>query len=163
MRLALLLATACGGVAFLAACGTEAAKPPRPAPERQWSDNAAVFIDNLGSSLQLSANGGGDLASARRALQSNSDIYAMLVAYTRFGGCAETLRNVGVPTRRFHRVARTLRLACNRLERSASLFTRAMQGSDPRLLLAATHTALGASPLLYQAKVELDAVRPQPS
>src|SRR5438093_5206004 len=135
---------------LLAGCG-HASKPPPPT-EREWVDNAAGFIDGLANSLELSANGGSDLASARRALRDESDLYAMVVAYTRFGGCRETLFNIGVPVPRMRKVERTLRLACGRFERSAALFTRAITGSDPKALLAATQTALRASPLLYRAK-----------
>jgi hypothetical protein len=107
----------------------------------------------------LSANGGNDLASARRALHDESDLYAMLVAYTRFGGCTESLRNVGAPSARVRAVEKTLSLACRRLERASALFTLAVERSDAKLLLAATRTALTASPLLYRAQSKLDAAR----
>jgi hypothetical protein len=142
---------------LVAGCG-RASRPPPPT-EREWVDNAAGFIDNLGDTLALSANGGSDLASARRALRDESDLYALVVAYTRFGGCQETLLNLGVPARRMRKVENTLTLACRRLERSSALFTQAVTGSDASALLAATQTALRASPLLYRAKAELDAVR----
>jgi len=153
-----LLATGGVAVILLAGCGHAKKKPPPPT-EREWIDNAAGFIDNLGDTVLLTANGGSDLASARRALHNDSDLYAMVVAYTRLGGCEETLLNIGVPTRRVREVERTLTVACRRFERSAALFTRAVTSSDPKTLLAATRTALRVSPLLYRAKSELDAVR----
>jgi hypothetical protein len=145
---------------LLAGCGGSG-KPVSPT-EREWADNAAGFIDGLADSLELSANGGSDLASARHALHDESDLYVILVAYTRFGGCVQTLANVGVPTERVRDVERTLRLACTRLERSAALFTRAIRDSDPRALVAANRVALRAAPLLSQAKSELAEVRPPP-
>ena len=155
-----LVATVALAAALLAACGEG---PKRPPPtEREWIVNAAVFIGDLDEGLQLSANGGSDLASARRALHDESDLYVMVVAYTRFGGCHQTLLNIGVPSPRARKVETTLTLVCRRFERSSVLFTRAMTGSDPKTLLAATRTALGASPLLYRAKAELDALRPAP-
>lgn len=153
-----LLAKASVAVAVLAGCG---GSPSAPAfsPERQWIANADGFIDGLGESVLLSASGGGDLASARKALRNESDIYAMLVAYSRFGECDETLLNVGTPNMRVHEVEKTLTAACRRFERAATLFTLAMTRSDPNLLLAATRTALKTSPLLYRARTELEAVR----
>ena len=143
---------------LLAGCAN-APKPPPPT-EREWVDNASGFVDGLRDSLELSANGGSDLVSARRALHDDSDLYIILVAYTRFGGCRQTLDNVGVPTLRLRHVERTLRLACAKLERSAALFTQAMTDSDPRALVAADHVALHAEPFLSRAKAQLDAIRP---
>jgi hypothetical protein len=143
----------------LAGCG---GNERAPSGEREWIDNASGFIEGLVSSVELSANGGSNLASARHALRDESDLYVILVAYTRFGGCQQTLANVGVPTPRVRKVERTLRLACAKLERAAHLFTRAMTDSDPKALVAASRLALRAEPLLSQAKEELAEVRPAP-
>jgi hypothetical protein len=145
-------------VAVLGGC-SGAPQTPTFAPERLWIENAAGFIDSLGDGVLLSANGGVNLASARIAIRNESDIYAMLVAYTRFGECDETLVNVGTPNRRVRGVERTLTAACRRFERAATLFTLAMTRSDPSLLLVATRTSLKTSPLLYRARAQLDAVR----
>lgn len=69
----------------LAACGgTTAPAPPatHSAAERSWLDNAGRFIETLDSDITLSADGGANLATARRALTDESSIYGMLVAYT---------------------------------------------------------------------------------
>ena len=146
---------------LLAGCGGRA-KKPQASGEREWIDNASGFVDGLVSSVELSANGGSNLASARRALRNDSDLYVILVAYTRFGGCQQTLANVGVPTPRVRKVERTLRLACAKLERAARLFTRAITDSDPRALVAANRLALAAEPILSRAKEQLADVRPAP-
>lgn len=129
------------------------------AAERQWIDNAARFIDKLNEDVLLSANGGSDLASARRALHDESALYALVVAYTFFGGCGDTLHNLGTPTDRLRTAEQTMASACRRLERAAALFTRAATRSDPASLLAASQTALKTSPLIYRAKRQVDALR----
>jgi len=156
-----LLAVASTAVLVAAGCGgaPRASRSASGAAERQWIDNAGRFIGNLSDNMLQSESLGSDAASARIALHNESDLYALLVAYTLFGGCEETLRNVGTPSARLREVDRTLESACRPLERAATLFTLAVKSSDPRPLLAATRTALLASPLLSRAQAELDAVR----
>jgi hypothetical protein len=153
-------ALAAAAAASLVACGgaTTAAQPlsaPQSKTERDWIDNASRLIDDLDQNVLLSANGGADLESARRALRNDSDLYVMIVAYTFFGGCGQTLVNAGSPSRRLLPAARTLASACRRLERSSTLFTRATTRSDPGALLAASRIALRTSPLLSRARAEL--------
>lgn len=151
---------ACAGVTFLllAGCGGNGRVQPSVA-ERQWMDNAAGLIADLGDGVVLSSSGGNDLPSARKALHDESDLYAMVIAYTRFGGCQKTMLNLGAPNAKLHNVERALGTACRRFERASNLFTVAMERSDPNVLLAATRTALEAAPLLYRAEAELNAVR----
>ena len=145
--LAVLLLTGCGGNG-------------RPSvAERQWMDNVAGLIADLGDGVVLSSSGGNDLASARKALHDESDLYAMVIAYTRFGGCQKTMLNLGAPNARLRHVSQALATACRRFERASALFTVAMERSDPKVLLAATRTALQAAPLLYRAEAELNEVR----
>jgi hypothetical protein len=149
-------AVVAGAVLLLAGCGGTRAKPQA---ERQWIDNASRLIDYLEGNVELSASGGANLRTARHALHDDSDLYAMVVAYSVFGGCEEALLNIGAPSGRVRGVERTLSDACGRFERAASLFTRAMKGSNAGALLAATRLALHASPILYRARAELDAIR----
>jgi hypothetical protein len=144
-------------VLLLAACGgSPASKPPPALSEREWVDSAGRFVEELENAILLTTHGGSDLRSARRALADDSDLYAMLVAYDDLGGCKRTLLlNVGAPPVAFRDVESTLATACRRFQRAAALFSRAVKSSDPAVLLAATRLALGASPLLYDAKARL--------
>jgi hypothetical protein len=65
----------------------------------------------------------------------------------------------GMPAARFVRVERSLAGACTLLQRAALLFTQAVARHDARALLSATRTTLRASPLLVQARTELDRLR----
>jgi hypothetical protein len=147
-------------VCVLAACSTSAPPAPRahsPA-ELQWLDNASRLIGTLEDDVLLSAHGGANLASARRALGDQSDLYTMLVAYTLFGGCSRALANVGVPSARVSRLVDTLAAACRRLERASALFERAVKRNDPSILLTATRVVLETEPLLDEAKAQLSGV-----
>jgi hypothetical protein len=161
-RLAALL----GVVALLAGCGGTGPERDRSAQaraaaaakaERQWIDNAGRLIDDLNESVLLSASGGSTVASARKALHDDSDLYGLIVAHSRFGACEQTLLNAGAPGARLRAVDRTLTAACRRLEHASVLFTVSMKHSDPNALLAATRTALGTTPLLERARAQLDA------
>jgi hypothetical protein len=144
------LLTACGGSSGETAAGSRA--------ERLWVVNAAALIGDLQADILLSTRGGDDVASARRAMQTEGDVYLLLVAYGLFGDCGQKVEQLGTPNARLQQVRRTLAAACRHLERSASLFTRAMTGSQPAALVAATQTALRVTPLLERAKSELAAV-----
>jgi hypothetical protein len=155
-----LAAVGVAAALLLAGCGSGASSSrvsPQPASvaDRVWLDSVSGFIENLDESVLLSTSGGDNLASARVALHNESDLYGMLVAYTMFAGCQETLLNLGAPAPRLGDVRKTLASACRRLERASALFTRAIKHSDPRVLLAATRTTLAAAPLLSRARVEL--------
>jgi hypothetical protein len=153
-----LLASASVAAMALTGCGGGAPAQPSLA-ERQWIDNAAGLIADLGDGVVLSASGGNDIQSARRALHDESDLYAMVIAYTRFGGCRQTMLNLGAPNARLRSVEQALETACRRFERASALFTVAVERDDANVLLTATRTALKASPLLYRAEAELNAVR----
>jgi hypothetical protein len=159
-RAAASFAAGAAAVSALAACATSTPALPRAhsAAERQWIDNASRFIGTLDSDVLLSASGGANLASARRALSDQSDLYTMLVAYTLFGGCSPALANVGTPSARVGRVVETLSSACLRLEHASALFEQAVKRNDPHALLVATRIVLNTEPLLYKAKAELSAL-----
>jgi hypothetical protein len=116
-------------------------------------------IAQLHADVALSGYGGGDLRSARAALRDESSLYALLLAYSDFGGCSRMIANTGTTTHRFDRVEVTLTRACRHLEQSAKLFTRATADSDPRALLAAGRDVQEAAPLLYRAMLQLDALQ----
>jgi hypothetical protein len=146
--------------AVLAGCGGGSSASEAQSPgERMWIDNASVLIDQLDDGVLASDDGGTDMATARAALANQSDLVVLLMANMAFGDCAESVRNVGVPTMRLRHVATTLSSACRILERASTIFTRATAGSDPRALLAASRLSLRASPLLQEAKTELAAIR----
>ena len=107
----------------------------------------------------LSTAGGANLATARRALTSTSDVYTMLVAYTFFGDCMRELADTGVPSGRAKPVIALLAAACRRLEHAAALFERAMTKKQAGALVAAGTAALTAEPLVARARERLQALR----
>jgi hypothetical protein len=159
------LVAVAGIVVLLGGCGGTVEGPRRAQQpsaadaahaQRQWADNAGRLIDDLRESVLLSASGGSTVASARRAMHDDSDLYGLIVAHTRFGGCEQTLLNAGSPGAKQRAVDRTLTAACRRLEHASSLFTVSMTHSDPEALLAATRAALATAPLLERARAQLD-------
>jgi hypothetical protein len=145
--------------AALAACGGGPPPPSQPESERQWLGNVTGVVEQLRHDLGLIAVSGRDVAAARAALGSDSDLYALVLAYTDFGGCAHMVGSAGTPSPGARRVSATLAGAWVRLERSAVLFTRAVAATSPRLLLAAARAAAGASPLLFRATEQLARLR----
>jgi hypothetical protein len=154
----LLLAAA---AASLTACGGTGSAPPAAPPhsklEQQWIESAGRFIATLEANLNLSAAGGGNLRTARRALSDESSLYTILVAYTYFGGCSHALANVGTPSRRLGHIVETLASACRRLQRASALFQQAVTSNDAGTLLAATRLVLATETLLFRAREELAA------
>jgi hypothetical protein len=150
-------------VLVLTACGSTTSLPPAPAAhsaaERQWIANASNFIGQLNSDVLLSTVGGANLATARRALHDQSDVYSMLVAYDLFGDCNSALASAGTPSARAGAVDGTLVTACGKLEDASALFGRAMAKRDPSSLLAATHLVITVVPLLAQARSQLASLR----
>ena len=148
-------------VVLAAGCGTTSTSLPRAGGdgERLWIDNASQLIDELDRGVVVSDDPGTDVATARAALGDQSVLVNLLMANVAFGSCEESVRNVGVPTRRLERVATTLSSACRILQRASDLFTRATTGPDPRALLAASRLAVKASPLLREARLELESIR----
>jgi hypothetical protein len=148
-------------VVLTAGCGTTPAPLPgaRSNGERLWIDNASQLLDELDQGVVVSDDPGTDVATARAALGNQSELVNLLMANVAFGSCDESVRNVGVPTRRLERVASTLVSACRILQRASDLFTRATTGPDAHALLEASRLAERASPLLRRARLELDSVR----
>jgi hypothetical protein len=145
----------------LAGCGGVTNVPaPRPgsSAERAWLDGAGRFVAELQSDLFLSASGGANLATARRAMHDQNDVYTMLVAYNLFGDCNRELADVGIPARQAGRVVTLIITACGRLEHATTLFQAAMTRESPAALLDATRTAAAAAPLLVAAQSGLAAL-----
>lgn len=152
-RIALLLTTA-----LLAGCGSASHAPPSsPSPSLQWywRENAQQFIAKLETDVLLSANGGANVATARRALSNTSDLFGMVLAYTDFAGCGELLRSFGRPAPADEAALPALGSACTKVEEAAALFRQAIVRNDPRILLTATRAALAAEPLLVRAKAAI--------
>jgi len=147
-------------IAALAACATgPRSGSVRPVlTEREWVDNAARFVEGLGTDVLLTTDGGSDVASARAALRDQHALYAMLVAYTAFDDCERTLTDLGPPARKLREVAQNLAAACRGFQRASALFSVAVKQSSATTLLGATRATLASSPLLYRAKTELDAL-----
>jgi hypothetical protein len=161
MDRAAVLALAAVPPALLTACGGAPAAQPVAAPvsDSQWLANIRGAVEQLHADVSLSAYGGADLRSARAALRDESSLYALLLAYSDFGGCSRMIANTGTATRRFDRVQVTLARACGHLEHSATLFTEATTESDAHALLAAGRDVQQAAPLLARAALQLDALR----
>jgi hypothetical protein len=160
LRLHLGLALVAGAIA-LAGCGSDRASPaptPAPAANREWVDNASRFVQQLQQDISMSATGGSNLASARRAVRDLNDVYILLVAYGDFDGCNRELAATGTPGPRGAKAAALIRSACRPLERAAALFEQAMQRNDARALLAATRTSATAAPILVRALAALHAL-----
>jgi hypothetical protein len=107
----------------------------------------------------MSSTGGSNLASARHAVADSNAVYLLLVAYGDFGDCNRELAAAGTPSSHGRAAAALIISACRPLERSATLFVRAMQHDDARALLAATRLAATAAPILVHALAELDTLR----
>src|SRR5205823_14050001 len=150
---AALSATAC--LAISAGCGATAPTVRSSQADREWVDNTAGVIDQLVRDLQLESSGGDTIAAARETLRGS--LYTVLVAYTDFGGCRHMVAAAGDAPSRFADVAGTLHRACARLQRAASLFTRAATRDDAGALLEAGRVSSSAAPLLNRAKVALQA------
>ena len=147
-----ILAAAC--IDALAACGGTSS--PLAGADREWVANTGGVIDQLERDVLLARSGGNTLRAARQALNDDSNLYTILVAYTDFGGCNHMVSAAGTPVERFARVQRTLATACALFQQAAGLFTQAVTRHDARALLAASRMTRRASPLLARAKSELE-------
>jgi len=157
-----LAAASLSAAALAAGCGGGSGPTPAPAGSqaaREWIDNAARFVQQLQHDIALSAAGGSNLASARRAVSDSNTVYILLVAYGDFGDCNRELAAAGTPSRQGQRAAALIVVACRPLEQAAALFTRAMRRNDPRTLLAATRASATAAPMLVRALATLETLR----
>jgi hypothetical protein len=149
----------------LAGCASARGKHVPPvAAEREWVANTSGVIDQLNEDVSVVAPAGRGLPAARRALRDESDLFALLVAYTDFGGCGNMVAAAGEAPPRFRRVASALEPACRHFSDAAALFTRAASDNDARALLRASQQVRLAAAALYRASVRFAAARSgQPS
>jgi hypothetical protein len=138
----------------LAACGGTAHSTARPANGPAWPSNLAILIAQLRNDVALTSVAGETRADARAALESDSNLYALLVAYDDFGVCRGMVASTASDARAA-RVTTALTSACRHLERASALFTRATTKGEPAALLAAGLEARRASPWLVRASLEL--------
>jgi hypothetical protein len=146
-------------VLALTGCGATSRPDAGARPDREWAANAGNLIDQLRGDVVLTWNAGDTLPAARHALSDNSDLYALVLAYTDFGGCRTMVSGLGSPSTKLAPVKTALATACAHLERASTLFTQSTKATDPRALLAASRQALDASPILYRAGFQLRVAR----
>jgi hypothetical protein len=122
--------------------------------DREWMANARGVVEQLRGDV-LSVSGFDELATARRGLSDDSELYGLLVSYTDFGGCLHMVAAVGAEPPGRARVVELLHRACLHLQRADRLFTSAVERKEPHLLVTATREALSAVPVLDDAALEL--------
>ena len=138
----------------LAACGSTAHTSATRADAPAWPSNLAILSAQLQSDVAVPAVAGDTAAAAKAALESDSDLYGLLVAYDDFGVCRGMVAATAADVRAA-RVTTALTSACRHLQRASSLFTRATTKGEPAALLAAGLEARRASPWLVRASLEL--------
>jgi hypothetical protein len=125
---------------------------------REWAANVSIVIHQLRSDVAATQVAGVTPASARAALRNESDVYALLVAYTDLAGCHSMVVAAGAATPVTRRVERLLASACIHAERASTFFTRAIRTRSGGSLLAGAREASRALPALVRAAVALDRV-----
>ena len=156
MRVAVLAA-----VVVAAGCGGRGEPSPSPSSKallREWKANVAVVIQQLRSDVDVTQVAGTTSGSAHAALRNESDVYALLVAYTDLGGCHRMVVAAGTSTPATERVDRLLASACGHAERASTYFTRAVRTGSGEALLAGAREARRSLPALVRAAAALDAV-----
>ncbi|HEX4678987.1 MAG TPA: hypothetical protein VH210_07260 [Gaiellaceae bacterium] len=131
-------------------CGARAAHPT----DRVWVANARGVVAQLrGDVVAVAAYD--RVGTARQGLHDESQLYGLLVPYADFESCHHMVATVGVEPPGLAQAGRLLRRACLHLQHADELFTRAVAHRAPRLLVDATHEAIGAVPSLEAAALEL--------
>jgi len=130
----------------LAACGGTA-KQRSPV---EWEANADGVARQLRADvIQISAVD--RPAAARRTLHDDSQLYAILVAFSDVAGCDHMVAALGTAPPRHRPAVTQFDAACVRLQHAAKLFTRAVARSRAADLAAAAREALAALPPLDRA------------
>jgi hypothetical protein len=148
-------------VVVAAGCGGRGEPSPSPSSKallREWKANVAVVIQQLRSDVDVTQVAGTTSGSAHAALRNESDVYALLVAYTDLGGCHRMVVAAGTSTPATERVDRLLASACGHAERASTYFTRAVRTGSGEALLAGAREARRSLPALVRAAAALDAV-----
>jgi hypothetical protein len=148
-------------VVVAAGCGGRGEPSPSPSSKAllwEWKANVAVVIQQLRSDVDVTQVAGTTSGSAHAALRNESDVYALLVAYTDLGGCHRMVVAAGTSTPATERVDRLLASACGHAERASTYFTRAVRTGSGEALLAGAREARRSLPALVRAAAALDAV-----
>ncbi len=87
-----------------------------------------------------------------------SDVYALLVAYTDLGGCHRMVVAAGTSTPATERVDRLLASACGHAERASTFFTRAVRTESGDASARGAREARRSLPGLVRAAAALDTV-----
>ncbi|HKP19297.1 MAG TPA: hypothetical protein VJT84_12515 [Gaiellaceae bacterium] len=142
-------------VLVVAGCGSRTVTPTAAsAAERKWAADALQILTGLDAALPRITRAGVGPAT----LKETPLLYEALLGYTYVDSCRELVGQLGEPSPR-ERVALDLfRRACSHLHHAATLFTRAVQLDDSRLLVAAASEALGTAPLLRRARALLTGI-----
>ena len=156
MRSLAVLLAAAAVLPILVGCGDSAAAPRLTAEARsEWAANTSVVIGQLRNDVAATQAVPATPAASREALEDESALYALLIAYTDLAGCRHIVASAGAPPEGGARVGEPLGAACVHLERAASLFSTAAQRHDARPLTAATREARRALPALVRAAAAL--------
>ena len=140
-------ASAAALVVVCAACG---AASTSQSGDREWIANAHGAVRQLRDDVIVSAS-----VDPRRALREDGSLYTALVVFTDFGGCRHIVGALGAVPARFGAAKAQLDRACDRLQLSASLFTRAVRDSSVGTMREALDTAQRALPSLDRAELRL--------
>jgi len=127
--------------------------------DRTWRANAAIIVRQLQGEIADAQLPDATPAAARAALHDESQLYGLVVSYSDFGGCREMVAAAGPLPRSAEHVARLLVAGCRHLERSSTLFTRAVKQNSGAALLAAGRESGRALPALVRAGAALEAGR----
>ncbi len=137
-------------VLVLVGCGASREQPSAS----QWPTGAVVVIEQLRGDI-LAVAGADRVPAARAALNDESQLYGLLIAFSDVAGCRHMVLSLGVRPARFVTVNRLLDRACRPLQRAAALFTNATTRADPRALVAAARQAGVALAPLDRARLAL--------
>ena len=91
----------------------------------------------------------------RRALREDASLYTALVVFTDFGGCRHMVGALGTVPARFAAAKAQLDRACDSLQLSSTLFTRAVRDSSVGTMGDALDTAQRALAPLDRAQLAL--------
>lgn len=145
-----MFAAACSVVCALAAAAC-AGRAGSAAGSPQWRSNADVALRQLAQDVAATAAAGDSLGDARGALHDESQLYALVMAYTDLGGCTAMIHNVGAPPALEGQLVKP----CAPLTRAAASFATATSRSNAQALLRANRDAGRALPLLVHALAEV--------
>jgi hypothetical protein len=139
----------------LAGCGHARESRSPIVSDRQWRANAAIIVHQLRADIAATQVAGATVASARASLRDESALYSLLVSYSDFAGCHQTVAAAGPLPVTATAVVGLLASSCRHLERASALFTRAVKREDGASLLAAGRESGRALPSLVRASAAL--------